>query len=189
MARPAQSAEPARQFYTYADLDAFPEDKVRRELLDGVLLVNPSPVVRHEDVVSNLHYLLRTYAEEAGGKAYGSNVEVRLPPGSAVVPDVIFVRSDHLDRLSFQRMEAAPDLVVEVSSPSTRLRDLSVKRDLYERHQIPCYWFVDLEARQVLVFEMGDKGYGDPLVMVSGDFLEPAGLEGLSVPVTEVFKA
>lgn len=183
-----QSTGSGPRIYTYADLEAFPEDNTIREIIDGELYVTPSPVTRHQDVSGNLHVILRNYAKRSGAKVYYSPLDVFFSDTNVVEPDLLLIRADHLDRIGVKRMEGAPDLVVEISSPSTRRRDQILKRRLYERYGVAEYWFVDLNVDRVEVNVLKDGRYGGPVVKNPGDLLTPAGLPGLEVPVSEIFE-
>jgi Uma2 family endonuclease len=78
---------------------------------------------------------------------YFSDVDV-------VEPDVVFVGPDHADRIEPGLLRSAPDVIVEVSSPSIREIELRRKKDLYEREGIPEYWYVDLEADRVEIYRL-----------------------------------
>jgi Uma2 family endonuclease len=97
-------------------------------------------------------------------------------------PDVVYVGPDKVDG-SERRYLKAVDLVVEVSSQSTRRFDLVRKRALYERFGVPEYWFVDLDADRVAIYRHDGKSYGDPSVVFRGDVLESPHLPGLAVAV------
>jgi len=86
-------------------------------------------------------------------------------------------------------VRSAPDLVVEVSSPSTRRLELVRKRELYERYAVPEYWYVDLDADRVEVYRLRDGRYGTPALLGSGEVIESPNLPGLSVPVGELLAA
>src|SRR5438552_1020305 len=141
---------------TYADLRRmFPEvDNVRRELIDGELIVATSPSVRHQRVVRRLTVLLDRYAESHGGEVFSGPLDVFLSDTTVVEPDVLFVRAQSAGKLEKKFVRSAPDLVVEVSSPSTRRLDLVRKRELYERFGIPEYWYVDLDAERVEAYRL-----------------------------------
>ena len=82
-------------------------------------------------------------------------------------------------------MQGAPDLVVEISSPSTRRLDQVRKRELYQRFGVPEFWFVDLEAERVEVYVLTGDTYPAPAILYSDQIVESVGLPGLSVPVGE----
>src|SRR5438105_15133109 len=133
---------------TYADLcRMFPEDDMRIvELIDGELFATQPPSLRHQDVVLQLGSKLLRHADSTGGKAYIAPTGVHFEEPNFVEPDVFYVRPDSCIRRDDRLYYGPPDLVVEVSSPSTKKRDRTKKRDLYERFGVPEYWFVDLDS-------------------------------------------
>lgn len=181
----ALSAESVPRRYTYPDLATFPDDHMRREIIDGELVVNASPVTRHQDAVVAITVALFNYAKAFGGKALCAPYDVVFAPDNVVEPDVLFIRADHLDRLGPKYLDGLPDLVVEISSPSTRRLELVRKRELYQRFGVPEYWYVDLELDRVEVYVLNEGAYPAPAVKYPGEALEPAGLTGLSVPVAD----
>jgi Uma2 family endonuclease len=172
--------------HTYADLLAFPEDNVRREIIDGELFVTPSPSARHQTAVAALTTALFLYRKAHGGAVFPAPMDVFFTDDNVVEPDVVFVRTDHMDRIEERLVRSPPDLVVEVSSPSTRRIDLSRKRELYERFGVPEYWFVDLDSDRVEIYRMEAGRYAPPILRVPGESLDSPGLPDFSVKVEEV---
>lgn len=179
------AAVPEARRYTYPDLATFPDDHLRREIIDGELVVNPAPGTRHQSAVMAMSVALFNYAKTSGGKAFCAPYDVVLAPDNVVEPDVLFVRADHLNRIGSMYFQGPPDLVVEVSSPSTRRLELVRKRELYQRFGVPEYWYVDLELDRVEIYVLEDGRYPAPVIRYAGQTLEPSHLEGLSVPVAE----
>lgn len=173
------------RLYTYADLQAFPEDNLRREIIDGELFVTAAPRIRHQSAVATLTGRLWVYAREHGGRVFPAPTDVFFSDTSVVEPDVLFVGADHLERLEERFVRAAPDLVIEISSPSTRKLELVRKRELYERFGVPEYWYVDLDVDLIQVYRL-DEGYGVARILGRGDTIEAASLPGFSVAVDEV---
>jgi Uma2 family endonuclease len=173
---------------TYRDLEAmFPEDdKVIRELIDGELFVTPPPTYRHQRVVLRLAAALYSYEKEHGGSAVTAPAGVYLDDSNFVEPDVLFLRRDHLDRVQGAYVRAAPDLVVEVSSPSTRARDVTKKRELYGRFGVPEYWFVDLDTDRVEVYRLVQERFEKPEILGRKAVLEPRELAGFAISVDEL---
>ena len=170
-----------------ADLEAMPEDMVIRNLIDGELFVTPAPTIRHQRVVVRVIRLLDRFAEAHGGEVLTAPCAVHLSDRDVPEPDVLFLCPDGLHRVSERYVEGPPDLVVEVSSPSTRRLDLVRKRRLYERFRVAEYWFVDLDADRVEVYVLGDGRYGAPAIVERDGVLVSSVLNGLEVPVTEMF--
>ncbi|MGH8884990.1 MAG: Uma2 family endonuclease [Egibacteraceae bacterium] len=183
MSSPAQATR-----YTYDDLATFPNDGLRRELIDGELIVSPAPRFRHQDVAGELFYLLRGYSKEHGGKAGIAPLDVYFTHEDVVEPDVLFIRPEHSDRIEEKFVRSAPDIVVEVSSPSTRRLELVRKRDLYERHGVPEYWYVDLDADSVQVYRLVGGVHGHPETLTRGDKLTCPLLPGFAVAVEDVLE-
>jgi Uma2 family endonuclease len=170
---------------TYTDLQAFPEDNLRRELIDGELIVTAAPRTRHQIVVANLTYHLGSYAREHGGQVFPAPTDVYFSDINVVEPDVLFVRAENLAKIEKSFVRAAPDLVVEVSSPSTRRLELVRKRELYERFAVPEYWYVDIEVDQVQLYHL-PEGYGVARIAGRSQTIEAAAIPGFSISVDEL---
>jgi Uma2 family endonuclease len=170
---------------TLDDIYAFPEDKVRREIIDGELFVSPSPTVPHQLIGFNVMRCLAAYQDAHGGLAlpvYNND----FSNTTHLEPDAAFVLPEHLDRVRRSGVRGAPDLVVEVSSPSTRSHDRIRKRAVYEREGVPEFWFVDLDHDCVEVYRLADGRYAEPLVVKRGEIVTSPVLPGLAVAVDEI---
>jgi Uma2 family endonuclease len=179
------ATQPATGF-TYEDLQRFPEDNLRRELIDGELIVTPAPARRHQRVVATPVHHLYAHAETHGGEVLPAPFDVYFSDSTVVEPDVIFITVEHLVRLEERFMRSAPDLVVEVSSPSTRRLELVRKRDLYERFGVPEYWFIDLDAERVEVYRLQEDRFGPPVLVGREGTLEPPGVPLLRLSVDDL---
>jgi Uma2 family endonuclease len=172
--------------YTYEDLQKFPEDNFRRELIDGDLIVTAAPATRHQRVVMKLSGRLFAYCEANGGEVLPAPLDVYFSKENVVEPDVIYVREENRRRFEEKLFRAAPDLVVEVSSPSTRRLELVRKRELYERFGVPEYWYVDLDADRVEVYRLEGEQYRLPELKVRGDALESPQIPGFAIDVADL---
>jgi Uma2 family endonuclease len=172
---------------TYADLLELPDaGSTRFELLDGELLVTPAPLIRHQKAVLAIAAALHDHVRRHGGTALTAPTDVWFDDRTVLEPDVLAVRPDHLDRFDERRFVGPPDLVVEVSSPSTRRTDVVRKRRVYEREGVPEFWFVDLDADQVHVYRLGDDGtYGAPTVVLDDGVLEAMAFPGFTLPAAD----
>ncbi|MEX0790907.1 MAG: Uma2 family endonuclease [Actinomycetota bacterium] len=179
-------AHPDTRRYTYADLAGFPADRLRREIIDGELIVTASPVVRHQMVSSNIHHFLFAYATGRGGLVLAAPMDVVLSEDNVVEPDLLFVAGDPADQADKSYIGQAPDLVVEISSPSTRRLELVRKRELYQRYRVPEYWYVDLEADRVEVYVLSGDAYPAPEMLYPGQTLQSSRLAGFVMPLDEV---
>lgn len=163
------SDERASVKYTYEDLQTFPEgDGKRYEIIDGDLLVSPSPMNKHQLVLSNLHGLLWAFLRENPiGNVRFAPFDVVLSEVNVVVPDLLFLSNARLDRLTRKNVQGAPDLVVEVLSESTRRTDEVRKRKLFESVDVLEYWIVDPELETVKVYRKAGDRFDRPIELSS----------------------
>jgi Uma2 family endonuclease len=129
------------------DYEALP-DEPRCELIFGRFYVSPSPTSLHQMLVLLLARLLDDIAVASGGLALTAPMDVALDEHSVVQPDLIYLLAEHRDR-AVERVEGAPDLVVEVLSPGTARRDRGEKLRLYAESGVREYWIVDPAERQI----------------------------------------
>lgn len=130
---------PTHRDVTIDDLAAMPDDGRRHELIDGTLLVSPSPRPVHQRVVGRLWRILDD-ACPAGLEAFVALLDVRLGDDTLVRPDLLVVRQAEVGETG---VATPPVLAVEILSPSTRLVDLNLKKARYEIAGCPSYWGVD----------------------------------------------
>lgn len=140
---------------TAADLEHMPDEGHRYELIDGTLIVTPSPAVPHQVVVGNLHVWLRSVVPD--------DLRVMLAPLDVTVSEVTVLQPDLLvatrEALSGRTMVGIPLLAIEVLSPSTRLVDLNLKRAAFERAGVESYWVVDPEEPSLTAWRLDEGVY------------------------------
>ncbi|MCO5172315.1 MAG: Uma2 family endonuclease [Planctomycetes bacterium] len=175
--------------YTYEDYRQLPDDGRRYEVLDGELVVSPSPSRRHQELSKRLQYQLYRHAEveHRVGEVFYAPFDVILSEDNVVQPDLLFVARERLAAFSERGLEGAPDLVVEILSPSTRARDRGKKREVYARFGVRELWLVDPERDAVDVFE---RVAGDLVATGSlgrGESLASRVVPGLRIDLAAVF--
>jgi Uma2 family endonuclease len=154
------ATQPRRIVLTYEDYAALPDDRNRYELFEGELQVSPSPGARHQDVVLGLGALLRQHVRQHGlGRVFVAPLDVLLSNITVVQPDVLFVSTVRLALVEEPFVRGAPDLVVEVISPTSGRADRGVKQQLYARHGVAHYWLIDPEQRQATAFRLAEGAY------------------------------
>jgi Uma2 family endonuclease len=174
---------------TWQDVQQLPDDGHRHEAIGGELYVTPAPTPRHQDIVLRLAIRLREILVEPGlGRLWVAPIGVEFPDtGEGVQPDIVFVSTARRDRIVEAGIQGAPDLVVEVLSPTTESRDRGVKRKLYERQGVSVYWIVDPEAGAVEIRTFGEDSaferFTDRLRVRLG------GTDLGSIDLAEVFRA
>ena len=138
--------------WTVEQLHALPDDGNKYEIIDGVLYVTPSARFLHHRAVYELALLLEPYIRPRGLAIMPRDGDVKYSERTLVQPDA-FVYICATERKVRDWADVHPlQLVVEVLSPSTKRRDRTVKKDLYQRQFIPEYWIVDLDLRVIEVW-------------------------------------
>lgn len=171
---------------TYMDWLLLPEDcQPRFELLNGRLVETASPTLTHQRILRRLIAKLEAFlAIYQLGEVLFAPLDVFIELNQIVVPDVVFVSTERLPLLTERGVVGAPDMVVEILSPSTRIRDLTEKVVLYQRNFVQTYWIIDPEAQEVLVFELGNTS---PEKYVLGQSLTTPCLPNLRLEVAALF--
>ena len=154
--------------FTYEDLLHTPDDGKRYEVMEGDLIVSPSPNVKHQRIVHRLDLFLGRAETAGAGIAMPAPMDVVLSDHDVVEPDLLFVARERQGIVAENNVRGAPDLVVEVISEASRRRDAITKRHIYERHGVRFYWLVDPEEETVRVFELRDGAYGEPATLRAG---------------------
>ncbi len=177
---------------TYDDFLLFPDDGMRHELIDGEHYVTASPNTKHQVVSGNLYWLLRTYLEQHPiGRIYYAPFDVLFSKFDVVEPDLLYVSKERAaDVLTTQHVKGSPDLIIEIGSPSTRQRDETIKRRLYERTAVTEYWVVDPDLDVVRVYRREGDRFGRPVELAceSGDVLTTPLFSGLNLQLADIFK-
>lgn len=172
---------------TYTDYCATPDDE-RYELLDGNLMMVPAPNMKHQKVLLTLTLKLGNFTKEHGlGTVCVAPCDVVLSDSDVVQPDLLFISRAREHILTDENVRGAPDLVIEILSPSTADRDLGYKHDLYGRHGVLEYWIVDPIAETIAVHRQGDGRLEAAETLGRGETLRTALLDGLELELDDIF--
>jgi len=171
--------------YTYDDYLKLDDDH-DYEIIGGNLIMEPRPRLYHQEVVVTLTQLLGIHLQESHlGKLY---VDVDVVFGDQVVsPDIVFVSKDRLCIAQEMNIQGAPDLVIEVLSPSTQKHDRKVKSQLYFDKGVKEYWLVDPVLFLVEILSSAEGGWKRVAVYDEGDRLSSPVLPGLQIEVKDIF--
>ena len=173
--------------FTYEDYQNTPEDK-RYELLDGELIMTPAPGELHQSVSAQLGWRLVQFASENNlGRVYHAPFDVVLSDTDVVQPDLLFVSNERGHIITPENIQGAPDLVVEILSPSTATRDRTFKRTLYARHGVKEYWMVDTTAKDITVLLLGGRGFEVVDVYGESEPLTSPTLRGFRLKLHDIF--
>jgi Uma2 family endonuclease len=143
---------PQKAVYTYEDYARLPEG-APYQLIGGKLIMTPAPSIHHQDIAKKLLVRLFSLEEKGLGKVFHAPIDVYFEETETYQPDLIFIAKDRLHLVEKERIKGAPDLVVEILSPSTAYYDLRKKFKIYEKHGVREYWVVDPEAKSLTRYE------------------------------------
>ena len=175
--------------FTYADYLETSDDE-RYELLNGELVLSPSPKEIHQYISSMLHLRIGTHVRTHNlGKVYYSPFDVVLSDTDVVQPDLLFISKERAEIITQDNVRGAPDLVVEILSPSTAALDRTTKLELYAQHGVREYWIVDPDANTIMVLLRGENRFEVGGFYGKGHTLQSPTLAGFSVQVEELFEA
>ena len=180
--------KPAATKMTYDQYCLLPEDGKQYEVIDGELFVTPAPTPKHQDIGGKIYARLLGFVEaNALGKVYIAPVDILLEEHTVVQPDILFIRQERLGIVGEKKVDAAPDLVVEVLSPSTFYKDLRKKMAAYRQFGVQEYWIVDPERESIEVHTRGGVGLQLARSFSLEETLESALLPGFQLGVKSIF--
>ena len=172
---------------TYADYLETSDDE-RYELLHGELVMAPAPREIHQYFLINLIIAIGAFVKKHKlGKVYSAPFDVVLSDENVVQPDLLFVSTARQHIITPDNIQGAPDLVVEILSPSTAERDRIVKSDLYAQHGVHEYWIVDPDARTITVFLLNEGEFEEVDTYSERETLTSPILAGFSIALDEIF--
>ena len=177
---------------TYDDFVHIPDDGKRHELIDGVHYVSPSPNIRHQRILGNLHLLIGNWLEAHPiGHVFVAPLDVVLSDHDVVEPDVLYLSNERAaETMTPDNIRGVPELIVEIASKGTRRRDETIKRRLYERVGVAEYWVVDPAIDVVRVYPRENGGPWRPIELSreGSDMLTTPLLPGLQLPLARIFR-
>lgn len=176
---------------TVADLEAMPDDGNRYEVIEGELFVSCAPGLTHQQVSTNLVYLIRLYLENNPLGVVVATPGLILSELSGVIPDIVFFRHGRREEIvSGERLTGAPDLVIEILSPGAEniRRDRIAKRQLYARYGVQEYWLVDLQEQAIEVYHLGKETLEFAKKVLDTDDLTSSALPGFACAAGRIFQ-
>ena len=172
--------------WTYADYCRIPADRNRHEIIDGRHFVNPAPSPYHQLVSIRLGHQLMTLITDRGrGIVLDAPIDVHLGPGTVVQPDLVVLRPRSRCIIGDRKLTGAPDLLIEILSPSNRNYDRRTKRNRYERAGVREFWLVDPEAHLVEQLLLRRGTYAAPLVC--SERIRPQIFRGIEIDLRRVW--
>ena len=148
----------------------------------------PSPMMIHARIIGTLATTLFPMVKESGlGELYICPLDVAFSNTDIVKPDLIFVSTERAHIITEDNIKGAPDLLIEVHTPSTSHVDKGYKRTLYERHGVLEYWLVDPYAKNVTILLLGNQGFDLVGIYGEGQTLTSPTLPGFTLDLDSIF--
>jgi Uma2 family endonuclease len=175
--------------WTYRDYASI-EDENRYEVIEGELVMAPSPIIKHQRISIKLATRMRIFAEEKKlGEVFGAPTDVILPPHNVFQPDILFISNDNMEILTEKNVQGAPDLVVEILLPGTAVYDATLKKDVYEREGVKELWIIDPESESGFVYQNSERKFEMTGQAMKKGVLKSNILKGFQVKIEALFPA
>lgn len=180
---------PAQGQWRYADYLRLPDDGKRYEIIEGVLYVANAPEYEHQFIVTKATTRLDSFVSEHNlGVILTAPFEVHLAENTRPVqPDVLFIQAAHQPRPGAKFFTGAPDLIIEVISPSSIRHDRRIKFDTYEAAGVSEYWLADPKTRSVEVYTLSNGEYALFGQFTDDELITSKVLVGLSIKTSLLF--
>lgn len=173
--------------YTYEDYIKISDDK-RYELINGELIMTPSPVPKHQRVSRKIEFMLEKFVSGNNlGEVFYAPCDVYLDNENVVQPDILFISKDRFGIIGEKNIQGAPDFVIEIISEHSVYRDMVQKKKLYARFGVKEYWIVIPDEKEIEVYTLKDNTYQPYQTYGKADTLESPALKGLKIVLQEIF--
>ena len=178
----------AKHLITVNHLDAIPYDEWHRyELIGGKLYVSCAPGISHQLVLGNILFELGNYLSDNPIGTLVPGPGIIFNECDSVIPDIVYVRHERWESIvAKEYFNAAPDLIIEIlAMGASRVRDLQLKRKLYEKYGVLEYWIVDDSSKSIMIFRLEANTLKKFVTLQQNDVLKSPLFPGLSFKVTD----
>jgi Uma2 family endonuclease len=170
-----------------SDIWDAPDNGKKYEVIDGELYVSPAPVWKHQRQLNRLNIRVGVWVETHDlGELVTAPTGVLLDDENGLEPDLLFISKARTHIIGELGVIGAPDLVVEVLSPSTEARDRGLKLRRYAASSVPHYWILDTEGPRIEERVLGEDGYRLVGTFGPGEVFRPTIFPGVEIPLDEI---
>ena len=175
--------------WSVADYEQLPDDGPRYEIMQGDLRMSPAPAIGHQFSNGLIHYYLMQHVQFGNlGRVLAAPTDVELAFDTIVQPDVLVVLNDGKAQITDRRVIGPPDLIVEITSPSTASYDRREKRDAYAAAGVREYWIADPASRTIELLIL-DAGAYRPIAVYTASAIIPSSvIPSWDVPTGQLFE-
>ena len=181
---------PKQKLLTYADYAQLtPPDSGNYELHNGQIIYMPSPIPLHQRLSMRLTNRLFNHIEQHKlGELFTAPIDTVFTPNDTMQPDILFLKNDRLHLIGDKKIDGAPDLIVEILSPSNSPKEMGYKKLVYEFSGVREYWIVNLNKKTLTQYENVDGEFHSRRVFQQTDTLTSLVIEGFETPMNALFE-
>ncbi len=144
----------------YKNMPFEEDDPYYYEIIDGQMIQKSAPTPFHQAILKNLLFAIETFNRQRQlGKLFCAPIDVFLDEYNKPQPDLLFILERNKHIITDDGIAGTPDLIVEIISPSSVLRDRIEKKNIYERSMVPEFWLVDPQYASIEVYTLDDKKF------------------------------
>jgi len=166
------------------------EDGAPFQLINYDLVISPSPIPLHQQIVFVLSEFIVLYNIKIGRKGQWmyAPADVKFDEGNVLQPDILYISEERKSELIKDRIEGAPDLIIEILSPSNAYYDLRAKKDIYEKYGVKEYIIIDPIAQNADLYVLKNGAFYLDQKAENNQSLESILLPGLIIDISKLFK-
>lgn len=165
------------------------DDNYYYEIIDGEMIRKSAPTPMHQRICRKLIVILDNFInEKKSGEIFQSPIDVYLDEYNKPQPDLVFVSNEKKAIITNDGIMGVPDLIIEIISPTSVIRDRIEKKNLYERMTVPEFWLIDPEYEAIEIYKLQNNRYEllSAATTLEGE-LKSALFEGLTITLTDIF--
>lgn len=186
--KPDKLKFPKPKLLTYADYARLtPPDNGNYELHNGKIIYMPSPLDIHQKISMNLSAALHFHVKNNQlGQVRTAPLDVKLTENDTVQPDILFIKKDR-ENIIDGIVKGAPDVIVEILSPSNDAKEMSYKKYIYEVSGVKEYWIINLKKQTLTQYENRENELFLRETYTIDDTLKSLIIEGFEIEIKDIF--
>lgn len=179
-----------RKVFTYQDYLDLPDDGKRYEVINGELIMTPAPYTIHQKTSRRIiEEFIDFLKNNPMGEVLYAPVDVVLSETNVFQPDILFIANENSKIITEKNVIAAPDLVIEILSPSTGYYDLTEKKDIYAEFEVKEYWIVDPKKQWIEIYTNKNGKFKLIQRLEKYGILKSQTLSGFEISAEKIFQS
>jgi Uma2 family endonuclease len=161
------------------------------QLINYDLIMSPSPIPLHQVISVRIVQAISNFLDDKNNNGFfvSAPMDVKLDEGNVFQPDILYISEERAEEIVKDRVEGAPDLIIEILSPSNAYYDLRQKKDIYEKYGVKEYIIIDPIAQNADLYALKDGVYYLHQKCQKDEYLKSLVLSGLNLDMSKIFKS